>query len=209
MTFSLSLSLLTIPNDDVIPLACWFCSLQLESLHDRSTEFIRVFYYLRRGYKAASFMVCMIVDETFKRLIRRMNDRLDVTVSWEGQNPRPGDCRLMLSRLLSFYLVLSPFLFSWRFSHSLSSLFLPPVGFSSSCLLLSSLRITFRLPFRWFREARNCFPKRRRRGSLIRGFTRTNYRQISHTIINLNIPLPLDILPTHANHVGWQMCIYE
>lgn len=87
----------------------------------------------------------------------------------------------------------------------------PFVGFSSSCLLLSSLRITFRLPFRWFCEARNCFPKRRRRGSLIRRFTRTNYREISYMIINLNVPLPLDILSTHANysHVGWQMRIYE
>lgn len=156
-------------------------------------------------------MVCMIVGETFKRLIR-MNDRLDVTVSWEGPNPRPGDCRLMLPRFLSFYFVLSPFLFFQRFSH----LLLSPRPFSSyrlpsSCLLLSSLRITFRLPFRRFREARNCFPKRRRRGSLIRGFTRTNYREISYVIISLNVPLPLDILSTHANysHVGWQMRMYE
>lgn len=37
---------------------------------------------------------------------------------------------------------------------------------------------TFRLPLRWFCDARNCFPKRRRRGPLIRGFARTNYREI-------------------------------
>lgn len=159
-------------------------------------------------------MVCMIVGETFKRLIR-MNDRLDVTVSWEGPNPRPGDCRLMLPRLLSFYLVLSPFLFSRRFSHSLTSL-----SSSFHLVLVSLLPVSyylryaspsriFRLPFRWFRDTRNCFLKRRCQGSLIRGFARANYREKSYMTIYFNILLPL-ILSTHADrlHVGWQMCIY-
>lgn len=101
--------------------------------------FIRVFYYLRRGYKVLSFMACMIVGETFERLIR-MNDRLDVAVSWEGPNPRPGDCHPMFPRcLLLSTSVRPPFLFSRCFSHSLTSpsSFLP-FAFSVPLLLVSA-----------------------------------------------------------------------
>lgn len=122
----------------------------------RPTEFIRVFYYLRHGYKAVSFIACVIVGETFKRLIR-MNDRLDVAVSWEGPNTRPGDCRLMFPRLLALRLVLSPRLFSRCFSHSLASLrssFLPTLSIPllpvSSCLRYASPTRTSRLSFHWF-----------------------------------------------------------
>lgn len=123
-------------------------------------------------------------------------------------------CFLASSRFTSSFLP-----FSSPDVSRIHSLLLFPRPFTLSVSLLpvsyylryaSPSRI-FRLPFRWFRDARNCFPKRRRRGSLIRGFARTNYREKSYMTIYLNILLPLDILSTHADrlHVGWQVRIYE
>jgi len=94
-------------------------------------------------------------------------------------------------------------------SLSLLSMFLAFTRSPSSFLPFSPCRFcrcyaTSRTSRPSLRDARNCFSKRRRRGSLIRGFARIDYREMSYITISLNILVSLDIsyriLLAHANH---------